>query len=138
MKDCSKCPDRDWCSGEELDSEACPVLNNNYNYQSPIELIMGEIQTHVENDSVKAVQSYGFNIDKAELEKALKYDRDQYDKGYSDARMRYKRKTGEWLTDYESQFFNPGRRCSLCGKVVEFSENYCPNCGAYMKGENND
>ena len=25
MKDCSKCPDREWCSGEELDSEACPV-----------------------------------------------------------------------------------------------------------------
>lgn len=25
MSDCEKCRDFDWCSGEELDSEACPV-----------------------------------------------------------------------------------------------------------------
>lgn len=25
MNDCEKCRDFDWCSGEELDSEACPV-----------------------------------------------------------------------------------------------------------------
>ena len=48
------------------------------------------------------------------------------------------RPQGEWITDYESQFFNPGRKCSLCGKIVEFSENYCPNCGAYMRGNNHD
>lgn len=43
------------------------------------------------------------------------------------------RPQGEWKTNYTSQFFNPGRSCSLCGKIVEFSENYCPNCGAHMK-----
>lgn len=41
---------------------------------------------------------------------------------------------GKWIINYESQFFNPGRSCSLCNKTVEFSENYCPNCGAEMKG----
>lgn len=44
------------------------------------------------------------------------------------------RPQGEWIPNYRSQFCNPGRACSLCGKVVEFSENYCPNCGAYMRG----
>lgn len=44
------------------------------------------------------------------------------------------RPQGEWIPNYTSQFCNPGRACSLCGKVVEFSENYCPNCGAYMRG----
>jgi hypothetical protein len=43
------------------------------------------------------------------------------------------RPQGEWVPNYTSQFMNPGRQCSLCGKVVEFSENYCPNCGAEMK-----
>ena len=48
------------------------------------------------------------------------------------------RPQGEWISNYQivgESFINPGRRCSLCGKVVEFSENYCPNCGADMRGE---
>ena len=53
-------------------------------YCSPIEMIMSDIQTQIENDTVKACQSYGFRVDKEELAKALKYDRDQYDKGYKD------------------------------------------------------
>lgn len=48
---------------------------------------------------------------------------------------RYERPQGEWLPNYTSQFFNPGKQCSLCGKIVEFSENYCPQCGAYMRGD---
>lgn len=56
---------------------------DNLDYKSPIELIAGDLQTRIENAAVKVVQSYGFNVDKAELEKALKYDRDQYDKGYT-------------------------------------------------------
>lgn len=43
------------------------------------------------------------------------------------------RPQGEWLPNYTSQFFNPGKHCSLCGKIVEFSENFCPSCGAIMK-----
>lgn len=45
------------------------------------------------------------------------------------------RSQGEWLPNYTSQFMNPGRQCNLCGKIVEFSENYCPQCGAYMRGD---
>ena len=41
----------------------------------------------------------------------------------------------KWLPNYISQFTNPGRSCSLCNKTVEFSENFCPNCGADMRGE---
>lgn len=44
------------------------------------------------------------------------------------------RPQGKWIPNYTSQFCNPGRSCSLCGKTVEFSENYCPECGAYMRG----
>ena len=42
---------------------------------------------------------------------------------------------GEWIPNYKSQFINPGRHCSLCGKCVQFSENFCPQCGADMRGD---
>lgn len=43
------------------------------------------------------------------------------------------RKTGKWIP-----FDYPWYRCSECGAVREnksFLENYCPNCGADMRGE---
>lgn len=57
-------------------------VENLYNYQSPIEMIATEMQTKYEDDCVSVCQSYGFNVDKEELKKALEYDRDQYNKGY--------------------------------------------------------
>ena len=48
---------------------------------------------------------------------------------------KFERPQGEWIPNYTSQFMNPGRQCSLCGKIVEFSENYCPQCGANMRGK---
>ena len=53
-------------------------------YQSPIELIHQGWETKVENDIFEAILNYGINVDKDELIKALKYDRDQYEKGYVD------------------------------------------------------
>ena len=53
-------------------------------YKSPIETIKTEIQKQFEDDCIKAIQSYGFIVDKEELVKALNYDREQYEKGYSD------------------------------------------------------
>ena len=46
------------------------------------------------------------------------------------------RKTGKWIP-----FDYPWYRCSECGAVREnksFLENYCPNCGADMRGEGNE
>ena len=54
-------------------------------YKSPIEMIMGQIRTQQEDHAFKAVQEVGIIVDKEELLKALKYDRDQYDRGYHDA-----------------------------------------------------
>ena len=28
--------------------------------------------------------------------------------------------------------------CSICGELEEFEYNFCPNCGADMRGEKND
>ena len=39
------------------------------------------------------------------------------------------RKRGEWV--YE---FGKGAHCSICGKGCVWNFNYCPNCGADMRG----
>lgn len=54
-------------------------------YKSPIDIILGEFELKFEDAICKAVRDVGIVVDKDELIKALKYDRDQYDKGYMDA-----------------------------------------------------
>ena len=51
-------------------------------------------------------------------------------------------KRGRWIIDRE--FGNDVMSdeqmviCSVCGKGIFWGkQNYCPNCGAYMRGENN-
>ena len=47
------------------------------------------------------------------------------------------RKEGEWIHDIHYGLKLPEHRCSICGEW-EYSDTeskYCPNCGAYMKGE---
>ena len=62
-------------------------------YDSPINVIYGELQTKVEKDIenhiFESVQSVGVMIDKDELIKALKYDRQQYEKGHADGKREF-------------------------------------------------
>lgn len=53
-------------------------------YQSPIDLIVGQMNLSFENEICKAVQNVGVCVNKEELLKALQYDRGQYQKGYAD------------------------------------------------------
>lgn len=51
-------------------------------YKSPIEMVTEEIKLLYDGDIVRATQNYDINVDKEELLKALKYDREQYEKGF--------------------------------------------------------
>ena len=56
-------------------------------YESPITIIediRNGIEMELENNCLKTVYKYGIEVNKEELIKALKYDRDQYEKGYQD------------------------------------------------------
>ena len=56
-------------------------------YESPIEIVKtmhDRIEHDIENNVFKLINSYGININKDELIKALKYDRHQYEKGYTE------------------------------------------------------
>jgi hypothetical protein len=55
-------------------------------YKSPVVIIYGQMQTKLDGDILRAVQSYGINVDKEELIRALQYDRGQYYKGYEDGK----------------------------------------------------
>jgi len=54
-------------------------------YESPIEIMYGEMKMQVVDNVVKAVQEQQIHVDREELIKALLYDRDSYKKGYVDA-----------------------------------------------------
>lgn len=112
-------------------------------YEPPIKLIMGEMQTQFEENCMRAVQSYDFDVDKNELVKALEYDRNQYEKGYADGRHDAVEVVhGEWISLTECA--NAGVYCSVCNKKVwkedyalcnkknKLRSNYCPHCGAKM------
>lgn len=109
-------------------------------YQSPITMIAQEIETQIENDCVKAVQRYGFDVDAKELYKALNYDREQYQKGYADAKRDYERPHGEWIDHSEDEGY---LECPICGCLTNCNGNkeelhYCWNCGANMGEEANN
>lgn len=43
------------------------------------------------------------------------------------------RQTGEWIVTQEGRWLYPV--CSLCGGKQDVKSNYCPDCGARMKKE---
>lgn len=47
------------------------------------------------------------------------------------------RPQGEWID--VSGGWSANEECSLCGEIVhEYNYNYCPNCGAKMRGKKHD
>lgn len=68
-------------------------------YESPIEIITKEMSLHFDDNIYRAVQEYGIEVDKDELIKALRYDRDQYDKGYRDGINKFTEKLMELYVD---------------------------------------
>ena len=44
------------------------------------------------------------------------------------------RKTGRWIEDDDEML----ARCSECGEASDHISDFCPNCGADMRGEQNE
>ena len=53
-----------------------------------------------------------------------------------------KPKTGYWIEgkyrDDDIRYNDNSYKCDKCGRIVDFKENYCPNCGARMESEENE
>ena len=96
-------------------------------YEPPINVMVGQLETQVENDVMTAILRVGVDVDKDELLRALRYERDQYQKGYNDAKVH-----AHWIVDEGGKW----AECSHCHEAEKIGEmenrNYCPNCGAKM------
>ena len=95
-------------------------------YKSPIEITEKQMRMEFDDCIWKAVQDYAVSVDKEELIKALRYDRDQYEKGYADGKiaamkeiLRCKDCIHAKYNDYEGVY--------ECGKLRLFvnGEFYC-------------
>lgn len=75
-------------SALEAKSEFFRMDLEGFAYQSPIEIIKGDMEAKMQEGVLRAVQKFDVNVDEEELRKALAYDRAQYEKGYADA-MRF-------------------------------------------------
>lgn len=72
-------------------------------YESPITVqirkIAEQIEEQRENElTLKISEQMGVNIDKAELTRALAYDRDQYRRGYEDGWRARSKKVPQWVS----------------------------------------
>lgn len=106
-------------------------------YESPITMISNGIRLSLEDEVYKVVEQIGIEVDKNELVKALNYDREQYEKGYADAKAEQKK--GKWIVNEDDDVISG--TCSCCGWNAILLETYviempfCPNCGAKMEVE---
>lgn len=92
-------------------------------YESPIRVIAGEITTKVEDSIMTVVQSYGVEVDKAELMKALQYDRAQYEKGFEDG------KNYRYCEGVKPYFDDNRWHCGECSIVIGRYWKFCQFCG---------
>lgn len=57
-------------------------------------------------------------------------------------RERPKERGGEWIehkyAEEYDELMQSNFECSYCHDWLREQTNYCPNCGAYMKGDKND
>lgn len=109
-------------------------------YKSPIDMIVSQMSSEFDRMAenqlmLKVNQAVDFNVDKAELLKALQYDRNQYETGYLAAKKKYQRPKGKWIPRND--------KCPCCGEnkfkdldadiYADWYPKFCPNCGAEME-----
>lgn len=121
-------------------------------YESPIVMeirnVAEKISEDRENQILATIQEEcQLNINKQELIRALNYDRDQYKKGFEEAKRKFKRPKGEWIITSEDNNGIHRILCPFCKfeKGSNFMDHitvtfeklppFCECCGADMRGD---
>lgn len=58
-------------------------------YEPPIKVIIAKVNEQLDGEVLKVVQRVGIDVDRDELIKALRYDRDQYYRGFINGSQAY-------------------------------------------------
>lgn len=86
-------------------------------YKSPIEIIETQMRMEYEDGVLKCVQNFLPNVDKDELFKALRYDRQQYSEGYADGYIKgateLADKLKQWVVESSNYWFS----CSVNAEI---------------------
>ena len=91
----------------------------------PGEIKAGQVDPIDRQAALDIFDDYNISVENGELE-AYSRDRKRLCELTS---VQPERKKGEWSDGYRWQ------RCSLCKQTGKKSWNYCPNCGADMRGK---
>ena len=106
-------------------------------YESPISMekrVRQNIRESVDGKIYEAVLDVDVHVNRDELLRALRYDRDQYAKGYEDGKRDAERH-GRWIYQEDDDLFEAWVDCSVCHISTLGETPYCPNCGAKMDEE---
>lgn len=101
-------------------------------YQSPIEIIHGELEMQLEGEVYKAVQRVGVNVDKEELLKVLQYDREQYKSGYEDG---YAKGIEEFAEQIKARAHSTERNDWSADYMISIWESVIDEIAMELKGE---
>lgn len=101
-------------------------------YESPIQMVMGDMEMQIEEHCVKACQRAGFNVDEESLRQALENDSQRYREAY---RRGYAQRDSEIVRcsdcrHYEPDKHDPGKGdCNgSCSNLVKVSDGwFCPD-----------
>lgn len=107
----------------------------NFGYQSPISQIYKDVEykfkEDMENKTMEAIHHFGISVDKEELIKALQYDRNQYDKGYSDGRASMIEEFEDIKADLLNLEFNFHYDWATTKHIIDIIDNHIKK----LKGE---
>lgn len=98
-------------------------------YESPINIqeltrdIQQNIKQDLEKKVIESIWEYEIKVDKEELIKALQYDRNQYEKGFTDALGKIRAEIIEVYNDRPSSYNHTQRKELFC-KVIEIIDKY--------------
>ena len=119
-------------------------------YESPIRMIVGEMETKMEADTMSVIQRYGIDVDKEAVatkvkgktliyndsilpRNALNYDREQYEKGYADACNNKNLWNVHQIACMLADIFKDRCACNYNGndewlpKVCDLADTSCPD-----------
>lgn len=99
-----------------------------------IDLCAHRVIDMLEDEVHKLMQHRGVVLDYDAFKDALKFDRNQYMKGYQDG-IEYAKPNqikADWIpTGCEEEEYSWVGECARCHEFV-FYDNYCPNCGSKL------